>query len=345
MVQLEVARRMAAERGSKDYAAYAVLAQLLARVSISHRVPPTVFDPPPRVHSAVVEMERREPPDDYQWDKAPRARRVQKPPQTARQQPAGAGPRTRSTGPRVPWVRAEREGRGTGAGRLRGLVRRRFPGRCDAGGRLRAFAKVNYALDVLGLRADGYHEVSTVMQSISLADEVELRRAAGGFDLSLEPEEVRIGPQERNTTYLAWKALRRLTGEELPVEVSLRKRIPAGAGLGGGSADAAAVLVGLNELFGLGLRVDELRGIGAGIGADVPSASREGRPWAKASVRSSRRCLRRRPIISSSPNRSVARTRARSTAPTTRQEQRAHTPSSRSSRRCVRGVSRPSPRP
>jgi len=66
MVQLEVARRMAAERGSKDYAAYAVLAQLLARVSISHRVPPTVFDPPPRVHSAVVEMERREPLNDYQ---------------------------------------------------------------------------------------------------------------------------------------------------------------------------------------------------------------------------------------------------------------------------------------
>ena len=65
MVQLEVARRMAAERGSKDYAAYAVLAQLLARVRISHRVPPTVFDPPPRVHSAVVEMERREPPDYY----------------------------------------------------------------------------------------------------------------------------------------------------------------------------------------------------------------------------------------------------------------------------------------
>jgi 16S rRNA (adenine1518-N6/adenine1519-N6)-dimethyltransferase len=65
MVQLEVARRMAAERGTKDYAAYAVLAQLLAWVRISHRVPPTVFDPPPRVHSAVVEMERREPPNDY----------------------------------------------------------------------------------------------------------------------------------------------------------------------------------------------------------------------------------------------------------------------------------------
>jgi 4-diphosphocytidyl-2-C-methyl-D-erythritol kinase len=136
--------------------------------------------------------------------------------------------------------------------------------------RLRAFAKVNYALDVLGLRADGYHEVSTVMQSISLADEVELCRAAGGFDLSLEPEELEIGPQERNTTYLAWKALQRLTGKELLVKVTLRKEIPAAAGLGGGSANAAAVLVGLNELFGLGLRVDELRGIGAGIGADVP---------------------------------------------------------------------------
>jgi 16S rRNA (adenine1518-N6/adenine1519-N6)-dimethyltransferase len=65
MVQLEVARRMAAERGTKDYAAYAVLAQLLAWVRISHRVPPTVFDPPPRVHSAVVEMERRDPPNNY----------------------------------------------------------------------------------------------------------------------------------------------------------------------------------------------------------------------------------------------------------------------------------------
>jgi 4-diphosphocytidyl-2-C-methyl-D-erythritol kinase len=136
--------------------------------------------------------------------------------------------------------------------------------------RLRAFAKVNYALDVLGLRADGFHEVSTVMQSISLADEVELRYRSGSFYLSLEPEEVEIGPQERNTTYLAWKALQRLTGKDLPVKVALRKKIPAGAGLGGGSADAAAILVGLNELFGLGLRLDELRGIGAGIGADVP---------------------------------------------------------------------------
>ena len=136
--------------------------------------------------------------------------------------------------------------------------------------RLRAFAKVNYALDVLGLRRDGYHEIRTIMQSISLADEVELRRAASGFALTLEPQAVEIGPQERNSAYLAWKVLQRLTGDAFPVRVTLRKRIPAGAGLGGGSADAAAVLVGLNEIFGLGLSVDELREAGVGIGADVP---------------------------------------------------------------------------
>jgi 16S rRNA (adenine1518-N6/adenine1519-N6)-dimethyltransferase len=66
MVQLEVARRMAAQRGNRDYAAYAVLAQLLAGVRILHKVPPTVFDPPPRVHSAVVEMERKNRPVGYE---------------------------------------------------------------------------------------------------------------------------------------------------------------------------------------------------------------------------------------------------------------------------------------
>lgn len=65
MVQLEVARRMAAVRGSKDYSSYAVLVGLLAGVRVLHKVPPTVFDPPPRVHSAVVEMKRKEPPKDY----------------------------------------------------------------------------------------------------------------------------------------------------------------------------------------------------------------------------------------------------------------------------------------
>jgi 4-diphosphocytidyl-2-C-methyl-D-erythritol kinase len=136
--------------------------------------------------------------------------------------------------------------------------------------RLRAFAKANYALDILGLRADGYHEIRTVMQSISLSDEVGIERITEGFELSFEPEETDLGPPERNTAYVAWKLLQSLTDEALPARVTLRKRVPDGAGLGGGSADAAAVLVGLNEMFGLGLRVDELREVGAKIGADVP---------------------------------------------------------------------------
>ncbi len=135
---------------------------------------------------------------------------------------------------------------------------------------LRAFAKVNYALEVRGMRPDGYHEISTVMQSISLADEVEIETIAAGFELVVEPEGAGIGPLEENTVYRARRLLGELAGVGLPVRVRLRKQIPAGAGLGGGSADAAAMLVGLNELFGLGLSDEELRKIGLKIGADVP---------------------------------------------------------------------------
>lgn len=138
------------------------------------------------------------------------------------------------------------------------------------GVRLRAFAKVNYALEVRGLREDGYHEVETVMQSVSLADEVEVRPGRGGFSLSVEPEGTDTGPAEGNTVRAAWRLLGEFSGGELPVAVTLRKGIPVGAGLGGGSADAAAALVGMNEIFDLGLTVGELAVIGARIGADVP---------------------------------------------------------------------------
>lgn len=141
---------------------------------------------------------------------------------------------------------------------------------------LRAFAKVNYTLEVWGIRRDGYHEISTVMQSVSLADEVEMTRAACGFDLRVEPEDVEVGPPESNTVCGAWKLLRERTGRDLPVRIRLFKKIPAGAGLGGGSADAAAVLIGLNKLFDLGLRDEELREIGAQVGADVPFCIRGG---------------------------------------------------------------------
>lgn len=136
--------------------------------------------------------------------------------------------------------------------------------------RLRAFAKVNYALSIKGLREDGYHEISTVFQNISLADEVVLERATEGFRLRVEPEWAQTGPPVENTVYRAWELLCGLSGFELPVRVVLHKKIPAGAGLGGASADAAAFLVGANALFGLGLKPKELASVGLSIGADVP---------------------------------------------------------------------------
>jgi len=135
---------------------------------------------------------------------------------------------------------------------------------------LRAFAKVNYALEVRGTRADGYHEISTVLQSVSLFDELQLERTDAGFDLLVEPEETEVGPPHENTVHKAWRLLGDLAGEELPVYARLLKRVPAGAGLGGGSADSAAALLGLNALFGLGLNTGELRKVGLRIGADVP---------------------------------------------------------------------------
>ena len=135
---------------------------------------------------------------------------------------------------------------------------------------LRAFAKVNYALEVLGVRPDGYHELSTVFQSISLYDDVEIEQVERGFELVVELEGAEIGPLEENTIYRAHELLADLASDRLPVRIRLRKRIPPGAGLGGGSADAAATLVGLNDLFGLDMSDAELKKAGLKVGADVP---------------------------------------------------------------------------
>lgn len=135
---------------------------------------------------------------------------------------------------------------------------------------MRAYAKINYALDVLRIRPDGYHEIASVMQNISLADEVEIEHSGEGFALHVEPEGVEVGSLEKNTVFRSWCLLCERIERELPVTVRLRKRIPAGSGLGGASTDAAAALHGINELFGLGLSAGELREIGVKVGADVP---------------------------------------------------------------------------
>lgn len=131
-------------------------------------------------------------------------------------------------------------------------------------------AKLNLALDIVGRRSDGYHFVDMVMQTIDLYDEVELGLTGGG--INVECGELPLPEGEGNTAYKAARLFFEYVGVKRGVDVNITKRIPAGAGLAGGSADAAAVLVGLNALLGVGLTVGQLCEIGVKVGADVPFA-------------------------------------------------------------------------
>lgn len=134
---------------------------------------------------------------------------------------------------------------------------------------LRAYAKINLSLDITGRRADGYHDLDTVMQSVSLADTVDLAKTADGI-ISVRCDDAAIPQDGENIAHRA--ALAYFDAAGLPVQgvsVGIRKRIPSQAGLGGGSADAAAVLRGLCALFAP-LPEDALLRAGASVGADVP---------------------------------------------------------------------------
>lgn len=134
--------------------------------------------------------------------------------------------------------------------------------------KIRAYAKINLTLDVLNKRDDGYHDVSMVLQSISLYDTLRLSKEANGITLAVE--NMYLPADEAN---LAWKAAKiffdtqKISGG---VKIQIKKRIPVAAGLAGGSADAAAVLRGMNELFEQNLSVEELCRMGEAIGSDVP---------------------------------------------------------------------------
>jgi 4-diphosphocytidyl-2-C-methyl-D-erythritol kinase len=131
-----------------------------------------------------------------------------------------------------------------------------------------ARAKINLTLDVLGERPDGYHEVEMVMQSIELHDDLEFRPA--GRDISLTVEGSDLSPVPENLVWRAAELLRRHGKIRAGVEIRLVKNIPVAAGLGGGSADAAAALRALNELWETGLSLSELMALGEQLGSDVP---------------------------------------------------------------------------
>lgn len=131
-------------------------------------------------------------------------------------------------------------------------------------------AKINLSLDVNGLRSDGYHQVSTVMQAVSLYDEIVLTSNDSG-EITVSCDYPGVPCDETNIVYKA--AVRFFEGAKIPksgVHIEIKKTIPTQAGLGGGSSDGAAVLVGLNRMFEAGLKPKELCAIGERVGADVP---------------------------------------------------------------------------
>jgi len=131
-----------------------------------------------------------------------------------------------------------------------------------------ARAKINLALDVLGKRPDGYHQVEMVMQSIKLHDCLEFIPRPGGISLTVQGGEV--SSCSNNLVYRAADLLRSHTGIKRGVQIRLKKNIPVAAGLGGGSADAAVTLKTLNEMWGTGLSFRELILLGEKLGSDVP---------------------------------------------------------------------------
>lgn len=139
---------------------------------------------------------------------------------------------------------------------------------------IKAFAKINWSLDITGVRPDGYHLMDMIMQPVSICDEITL---VPGEGLSIETSG--FPPSAANASNLAYRAadlLRNHCGVKSGVHISLYKNIPMGAGLGGGSADAAGVLYGLNRLWNLHLPQEELEHLGLMLGADVPFCLRGG---------------------------------------------------------------------
>lgn len=140
----------------------------------------------------------------------------------------------------------------------------------------RAPAKINLYLEVFDKMDDGYHEIETVFHSISLSDTVTLRRGnVVGWGIRVTCDDPRVAGDDRNTAFKAADLFFRTMTHQIALEdhglsIHIEKSIPSEAGLGGGSADAAAVIRGLNRLYGLSLDDDEMRLLGEKIGFDVP---------------------------------------------------------------------------
>jgi len=133
---------------------------------------------------------------------------------------------------------------------------------------LPSFAKINLHLEVLGKRDDGFHELVTLFQTVSMCDELTFERTESGLDIHCDNADLPV--DETNLVMRAGAELRRETGVDLGARISLRKRIPIGGGLGGGSSNAAVALIGLSRLWELNSTVEQLEAIAKKLGSDVP---------------------------------------------------------------------------
>lgn len=134
---------------------------------------------------------------------------------------------------------------------------------------LKAYGKINLGLDVVRRLENGYHEVRMIMQSVELADTVTVKQLSEDR-IVVRTDRENLPCDERNLAYKAAKLMKESYSIRDGVEIFLEKHIPMAAGMAGGSADCAAVLKGMNELFDLGLKLEELQKIGVKLGADVP---------------------------------------------------------------------------
>jgi len=134
---------------------------------------------------------------------------------------------------------------------------------------LPSFAKINLSLRVLGRRPDGYHEISTIFQTVTLHDHLTFQSLSDDrIELTCDDEDIPV--DQRNLVWQAAVALRANAGIHAGAQINLRKRIPAGGGLGGGSSNAAVTLLGLAHLWKIRTSREELANLGALLGADVP---------------------------------------------------------------------------
>ena len=289
MVQREVGERLVARPGEEAYGAVSVRVAYRADARVLRRVPAAVFWPRPRVDSVLVRLDppaarrrrgsggavrdrrrgvRRAAQDDGERAPTPRPRRRGRRRDPASGRPGPERPRRAARAGRVRRDRADDARTGVEAVTARTIRRD-------------AHAKINLFLRVLSIREDGYHEIESLVVPISLADRVVVRPAE---DLHVEiAGEPAFSPGGLNLALVAALALADACADAAGALVEIDKRIPVAGGLGGGSADAAATLLALNELWGCEVDAATLEQIGERIGSDVPAMlSRRGRPggWA-----------------------------------------------------------------